>query len=58
MQLTNLQQLHELTGLEYIHLQFFFDIKDLTEYDNNDHPDIIWNKIKTKVDELENELKG
>lgn len=58
MQMTKLQQLHELTGLEYRLLKFVRDIRDLTEYDNNDHPDIIWHDIKNKVDELVKELRG
>lgn len=58
MQMTKMQQLHELTGLEFILLKFFKDIRDLTAYDNNNHPDIIWTDIKKKVDELEKELRG
>ena len=57
-QMTKLQQLHELTGLEYRLLQFFREIRDLTEYDNNNHPDIIWGDIKNKVQELEKEMRG
>jgi len=58
MQMTKLQQLRQVNGLEYRLLKFFQDIKDLTEYDNNNHPDIIWNDIKNKVDELEKEFRG
>lgn len=58
MQKTKLQQLRQVNGLEYRLLKFFQDIKNLTEYDNNNHPDIIWNDIKNKVDELEKELMG
>lgn len=58
MQMTKLQQFHELTGLELRFLQFFKKIRNLVEYDNNDHPDIIWGDIKKLVDELSDELRG
>lgn len=53
-----LQLLRQVNGLEFILLKFFKDLRDLTAYDNNNHPDIIWNDIKNKVDELEKELWG
>lgn len=53
-----LNELHQMTALEYRLLKFFEDVGSLVEYDNNDHPDVIWNQIKRKVDELSDELKG
>ncbi|MBO6085693.1 MAG: hypothetical protein J6V90_07000 [Treponema sp.] len=46
-----------LTGLEYTLLKFFEKINDLTQYDNNDHPDIIWGQIRTECNNLAKELK-
>lgn len=46
-----------LTGLEYLLLKFFQKINDLTKYDNNDHPDIIWGQIRTECEKLAKELK-
>ena len=46
-----------LTGLEYTLLKFFKIINDLTQYDNNDHPDIIWGQIRTECNNLAKELK-
>lgn len=46
-----------LTGLEYTLLKFFKRINDLTQYDNNDHPDIIWGQIRTELNNLAKELK-
>lgn len=54
----NLKVIHNLTGLEYRLLKFFERIKYLTQYDNNDHPDVIWGDIKNEVDELDEELEG
>lgn len=46
-----------LTGLEYTLLKFFKRINDLTQYDNNDHPDVIWGQIRTECNNLAKELK-
>lgn len=54
----NFEQMIAMTALEYRLYKFYERIKDLTEYDNNDHYEIIWNDIKNEVDELEKELEG
>lgn len=54
----NFEQMIVMTALEYRLYKFFERIKDLTEYDNNDHYDVIWNQIKTEVDKLDKELEG
>lgn len=46
-----------LTGLEYLLLKFFQKINDLTQYDNNDHPDIIWCQIRKECVKTYEELK-
>lgn len=53
----NFEQMFAMTALEYRLYKFYERIKDLTEYDNNDHYDVIWNDIKNEVDELEKELE-
>lgn len=54
----NFEQMIAMTALEYRLYKFYERIKELTEYDNNDHYDVIWNDIKNEVDELEKELEG
>lgn len=54
----NFEQMIAMTALEYRLYKFYERIKDLTEYDNNDHYEVIWNDIKNEVDELEKELEG
>ena len=54
----NFEQMIKMTALEYRLYKFYERIKALTEYDNNDHPDIIWGDIKREVDELDEELEG
>lgn len=51
-------QFKSFTALEYRFYKFFERVKNLTEFDNNDYPSIIWGEIKTEVDNLESELKG
>lgn len=46
-----------LTSLEFVLIKFFERINDLTQYDNNDHPDIIWGQIRTECNNLAKELK-
>lgn len=46
-----------LTGLEYVLIKFFERINDLTKYDNNDHPDIIWGQIRKECVKTYEELK-
>lgn len=46
-----------LTSLEYVLLKFFEKINNLTQYDNNNHPDIIWGDIRKECNELAKELK-
>lgn len=46
-----------LTGLEYLLLNFFSKINNLTQYDNNDHPDIIWGQIRKECVKTYEELK-
>lgn len=54
----NFEKMIVMTALEYRLYKFYERIKELTEYDNNDHYDVIWNDIKNEVDELEKELEG
>lgn len=46
-----------LTALEYLLLKFFYRINNLTQYDNNDHPDIIFGDIRAECNKLAKELK-
>lgn len=46
-----------LTALEYSLLKFFDRINNLTQYDNNDHPDVIWGDIRAECNKLAKELK-
>lgn len=46
-----------LTSLEFVLIKFFERINDLTQYDNNNHPDIIWGQIRTECNNLAKELK-
>ena len=54
----NFEQMIKMTALEYRLYKFYERIKELTQYDNNDHPDIIWGDIKREVDGLDEELEG
>ena len=54
----NFEKMIVMTALEYRLYKFFERIKYLTQYDNNDHPDIIWGDIKKEVEKLDEELEG
>lgn len=54
----NFEQMIIMTALEYRLYKFYERIKQLTEYDNNDHYDVIWGDIKNEVDKLNEELEG
>lgn len=53
----NYDKLIILSSLEYVLLKFFERVDNLTQYDNNDHPDVIWGQIRTDCEKLKNELK-
>lgn len=54
----NFEKMIVMTALEYRLYKFYERIKDLTQYDNNDHPDVIWGDIKNEVEKLDKELEG